>query len=301
MAIARSARQYLDETLKPLTHTRSRRGCAVRPRYAVRRASVTASPRASGARRSIGPGQASAGRAPGQPAPHPTQNVDAMMRLDAAVLPPDGGEGARLHDAVRAHRAGRRRLDDAHRRRALRRSARASGRCGSRVRTRATYYLAIHRGDASPVLGSAHAVGFGSPGGAGSSSLSRRSSASSLDGRSSTASRFTSAGGGVPARRRDQAREQTGAVVEGRRPELGLRDVARCLPEDRSQSARGERAVERHGERLPLATGQNASKLGVATPYRYDLEPEHPERAQDVPCGERPKGGRHARQSWSRA
>ena len=50
-----------------------------------------------------------------------TQNVDAMMRWMPQYFRPTEARGPRLHDAVGADRSGRRRLGDAHRRRALRR------------------------------------------------------------------------------------------------------------------------------------------------------------------------------------
>ena len=80
-------RRYLDETLKPLTHTRAVEDAAVRDRHAGGARAPTASRRASGGRRSIARSRSARGRAARVAPAHPHAERRRDDALDAAVLP----------------------------------------------------------------------------------------------------------------------------------------------------------------------------------------------------------------------
>lgn len=55
-------------------------------------------------------------------------------------------------------------------------------------------------------------------------------------------------------------------------PQFLFRDALACLPQNRAQRSRVQFAVARHGRRLPLTMGPQASQLNIAAPLG-----EHPE------------------------
>jgi epoxyqueuosine reductase QueG/putative sterol carrier protein len=145
-------RQYLDETLKPLTHTRSVEDAqfvldtpSARERYGIPpgewRTPIDRAGKSSEGVRLVNLRRIR------------TQNVDAMMRWMAQYFRPTEAKGLAFTTQFEltgpgggdwVMRIGDERCDV--------RPGRAE-RPDLVIRTRATYYLAVHRGDANPVLG----------------------------------------------------------------------------------------------------------------------------------------------------